>query len=132
MQSIAVLKPEDVKDVESILVYFVTLLLAVIVIVIPFAITQINKRFREKDSIISTTRASATNLQLKLDSEIEYNKNLGVSTTGVLKDNTAVLRTAIKSLEDVGVNVTDAKAIVKDNNSIVKDIKTHQQNAKNG
>ena len=132
MQSIAILKPENVKDVESILVYFVTLLLAVIVIVIPFAITQINKRFREKDSIISTTRASATNLQLKLDSEIEYNKNLGVSTTGVLKDNTAVLRTAIKSLEDVGVNVTDAKAIVKDNNSIVKDIKTHQQNAKNG
>lgn len=130
--------PADAENVKSILVYFVGLLITLLIIVVPFAILQINKRMKDKDNLISLKDSlieekekDVIAIQLKLDKEIEYSKNIGTSTTGVLKDNTAVLKTAIKSLDEVGGNVNDAKVTVKENNSIVKDIKQHQLKVSN-
>lgn len=115
----------DTKDVESILLYFIGLLFTILIILFPFAILQINKRFTEKNEIIAALRKSVSDLQLKLDKELEYTKSLSGSTSQVLADNTNVLKSIVKSSDKLGTEVPQIKMVVDSNNEIAKEIKSH-------
>lgn len=121
----------DTKDVMSILTYFLGLLLIILVIVITYLVKQNGKRFEEKDQsikdrdvIIKEKKEQIVDIQLRLDKEIEYMKNLASMTTGVVSDSTNALKTTIKELEKLGIDVPDIKNIVKSNNDVVNDIKS--------
>lgn len=130
-----ILKNEDAESVKTMLVYFLGVLTILLVTIVRYLVKQNIERFKEKDNliankilIIAEKERLISEIQLKLDTEILYSKEMATSTTRVLMDNTAALKTAIKSLEALGVDVSTVKAVLVENNNIVKDMKDHQMN----
>lgn len=111
---------DDTKDVKSLLTWIIGILLIASAFVIRHFLVLTSERFKDKNDQINK-------LQEKLDTEITYGKEQGLSTVRMISDNNNVLKTLVKSCEALNIDMTEeVKPILKDNNKLIEEIKQHQ------
>jgi len=113
MQNLPVPTIDDAKDVKSLLIFIVSILLAVLGLMFKIYISQQKARMVEKDSNI-------TELKKSLYEEMKYNKEQQMHNQKLMIDIGHFLGTNTKSVDSIKLDLdTKISPIVADTNRIL-------------
>ena len=119
----------EAKTVREVLIYFLSGLLICFGFVIRYLVKLNNDRFEDKDNLILSHEKKIISLELIIKENNDYIIKQSESLTGVLIDNSNVLKSVVKTSDKLNEEVVSkVKVAVLDTNKIINEIENDIKN----
>ncbi len=128
LQDLPINTTPPVENIKGIFAWIIGLLVTFVVVILRIITVQNKQHIDNLKSQIVDLKLENSGLISKLDEEIKYNKDQGVSTMKLITDVNHILGTLTKASETMQIDISkEVTPILKDNNSIVTGIRKHLQ-----
>lgn len=122
---------EDASSVKSMLLYFTSLLLIILILVLRYTLKQNKVLLDGKDDIIDDKNDAISKLEVQLKDERDYIKSIGNSVTEAIGDNNNILKGVVLKSDKTNTDISEyIKPTVKSNNELIKNVANHVSNFK--